>query len=216
MKTTNTNKKTQTILKVGAVALALGFILVVLKLGEEFGKDVKVKNSLYSVESNSTDKHINKLLTQKEIDVITIVNDITCVNPEIKHKEATLWATKIVNDAYARGYSPFIQAKLIESEGGWERNPKHIMSCDKGMTGTNIRVWGEELKKVGIIKSTKDLENPLVSISASTYIYSYYLNKYHGKTFDALAGYKGYCKVGKDHAREVIAMAKKLKAERYS
>jgi hypothetical protein len=195
-------------------------ILIVIISDKSYRSYIKDINK--SIEQNDSNKNNLRYLkvptTQKDY-IITcsiIKEHIQEVNPSVSDYESKIWAKVIVDNAKRCGYSPFIHTSLIESESPFERAPHHLMKCDRGMTGINVVVWGDELKRVGIINSISDLDKPVIAINASSYIFNLYMKQYKGKTFNALAGYKGFCSAGKVRARNVIIAANKLKQIKYS
>jgi hypothetical protein len=173
--------------------------------------DMSTTSTTYATYNTSDVKQVVKDLTKEEIQKEVIVDFILDSNPKLTKVVANSYAVRIVNNSEKDGYSPYIQAALIDTESNYVANPKHLLACDKGMTGTNINVWANDLKAAGIIKNISDLSNPIVSIDASSFIIKHYMLHYDGKTYDAISGYKGYCKVGKQNARKVIELAVAIK-----
>lgn len=153
------------------------------------------------------EKELKKILATKE----NIKHFIALKNPDLSEHIVEKYAIKIINCSIKRGNSCNVQSVLLASESHFTTNPKHAIPAVLGMGGIYTTVWSDELKKEGIIKTNKDLLDPMVNIEASSYILSVFM-KSSPSTFIALAKYKGYSKLGKSQAAAVLKMATDLKA----
>jgi hypothetical protein len=205
MKTNTKNSKVIGVLLVVCVTI-LVFIDMYVTTGVSLSKNELTHRTPIKISHPMCDKEV---VEAKQVECIS--NWITNRNSKVTEEKANKWAKRIILRAKQNNYSTNIHTALIDSESNWEENPKHIYKYDKGMTGINTKVWGDVLKEAGIIKSIKDLEDPLIAIDASSWIYTYYLKHYDYRTFHALAGYKSYCEVGKRNARKVIELAYVIK-----
>jgi hypothetical protein len=177
-------------------------------------KKLKILDANRTKELEETKKQLEK--KEKELKKFVATKEnlkrfIAEKNPSLPEHLTERYAIKIMNCSIKNGNSCNVQSVLLASESSFTPNPKHAIPAVLGMGGIYTTVWSDELKKEGIIKSNKDLLDPMINIEASSYILSVFM-KSSPTTFIALAKYKGYSKLGKSQAAAVLKMATQLKA----